>query len=468
MTRALKHFPKVIYLLYILSKYRILIDHGHFKLPLSVRILGRFCSIIFYPIGLFTGSSWKSNAKPDSDFGWRLAALFQSLGPIYIKFGQTLSTRPDLVGIEVAESLKYLQDNLPAFSSEIVKNRIEERFNQKISEIFASFEDTPVAAASIAQVHKAQLKSGELVAVKILRPNIAQKYEEDITFLEYGAELITRFLRKAKRLKPKEVMAVFRQSMNLELNLRAEAAAASRILDNFIDDTSLHIPKIYWHLTGNDIITLEWIDGVSIYDRNAIEKMGFDPKDIAAKIAVIFFNQAYRDGFFHADLHPGNILVRKDGKIALVDFGIIGILAESDRLAIAEILYAFLKRDYKLVAEVHHRAGYIPKDTNLEYFAQSCRAIAEPIIGLAIKNISIGNLLAQLFNVTEEYGMETQPQLLLLQKTMVVVEGIGQSLDPDINMWQLAEPWIKKWAAKNLSPEAKLLRIIKKFFGDML
>ena len=460
MIKFLRYIPKVIHLLYIVSKYRVLTDSGHFKLPLSLKILGRFFSIILYPVGLFT--------KSNLNFGQRLAGLFQSLGPIYIKFGQTLSTRPDMIGIEVADNLKYLQDKLPPFSSKIVKARIEERFGQKLFDLFDSFEDTPVAAASIAQVHKAKLKSGEIVAVKILRPNIAQKYEEDIAFLEYGAEIITRFLKKAKRLRPKEIMSVFRQSMNLELNLRSEAAAASRIFDNFVNDSSLHIPRIYWQLTHDDIITLEWIEGVSIYDREAIEKLGFDPKNIAAAIAVIFFNQAYRDGFFHADLHPGNILVCPNGKVALVDFGIIGILAEDDRIAIAEILYAFLKRDYKLVAEVHHRVGYIPKETNLEYFAQSCRAVAEPIIGIAIKNISIGNLLAQLFKVTEEYGMETQPQLLLLQKTMVVVEGIGQSLDEDINMWILAEPWIKKWAAKNLSPEAKLLRIIKKILSKLV
>lgn len=460
MIKFIRYIPKVIHLLYIVSKYRVLTDSGHFELPFSLKVLGRFFSIILYPIGLFT--------KSNLNFGQRLAGLFQSLGPIYIKFGQTLSTRPDLIGTEVADSLKYLQDKLPPFSYRIVKAGIEERFGQKLSDLFDSFDDTPVAAASIAQVHKAKLKSGEIVAVKILRPNIAQKYEEDIAFLEYAAEVITHFLKKAKRLRSKEVMSVFRQSMNLELNLRSEAAAASRILDNFANDSSLHIPRIYWNLTHDDIITLEWIDGVSIYDREAIKKLGFDPKDIAAKIAVIFFNQAYRDGFFHADLHPGNILLCLNGKVALVDFGIIGILAEDDRLAIAEILYAFLKRDYKLVAEVHHRVGYIPKDTNLEYFAQSCRAVAEPIIGIAIKNISIGNLLAQLFKVTEEYGMETQPQLLLLQKTMVVVEGIGQSLDEDINMWLLAEPWIKKWAAKNLSPEAKLLRMIKKILNKLV
>ena len=280
----------------------------------------------------------------------------------------------------------------------------------------------------------------------------------------YSLKTSWQLQKKVQRLKPKEVIAVFRQSMKFELDLRLEAAAASRIYDNFTGDETLHIPKIYWQFTAGDIITLEWIEGVSIYDKDKIIKLGLDPKDIAAKIAVIFFNQAYRDGFFHADLHPGNILVCPDGKVALIDFGIIGTLPENDRLAIAEILYAFLKRDYQLVAEVHRRIGYIPKNTNLEHFSQSCRAIAEPIMGCAIKDISIGNLLTQLFKVTEEFGMETQPQLLLLQKSMVVVEGIGQSLDAEINMWQLAEPWIKKWAAKNLSPEAKLLRFVKKLF----
>lgn len=398
----------------------------------------------------------------------RLTDCFYDLGPIYIKFGQTLSTRPDLIGVEVAESLKLLQDKLPAFDSNIVSARIEERFGQKVSEIFDDFNDVPVAAASIAQVHKARLQSGEIVAIKILRPGIVEKYDNDIRFLEYIAALVSRMLKKVQRLKPREVIAVFRQSMKFELDLRLEAAAASRIYDNFVDDETLCVPKIYWQLTAGDIITLEWIEGVSIYDKDKIIKLGLDPKDIAAKIAVIFFNQAYRDGFFHADLHPGNILVCPDGKVALIDFGIIGTLPEDDRLAIAEILYAFLKRNYQLVAEVHGRIGYIPKVTNLEHFSQSCRAIAEPIMGYAVKDISIGNLLAQLFKTTEEFGMETQPQLLLLQKSMVVVEGIGQSLDAEINMWQLAEPWIKKWAAKNLSPEAKLLRFIKKLFDNLL
>lgn len=454
MISFLRNLPKLCRLLYITSKSQLLTHPGDFKLPISIKIIGWLNCIFLYPRGIII--------SPKESFGKRLTDCFYELGPIYIKFGQTLSTRPDLIGAEIAENLKLLQDKLPAFDSKIARELIETRFGKKIDEIFDNFDDQPVAAASIAQVHKAHLKSGEIVAVKILRPGIAQKYDHDMRFLEYCSSVASRSLKKVQRLKPKEVIAVFRQSMQYELNLRSEAAAASRIYDNFVGDDTIRIPKIHWSYTTDDIITLEWIEGVSIYDKDIIIKQGLDPVEIAAKIAIIFFNQAYRDGFFHADLHPGNILVCPDGKVALVDFGIIGILPEKDRLAIAEILYAFLKRDYQLVAEVHCRVGYIPKDTNLEHFAQSCRAIAEPIIGCAIKDISIGNLLSQLFKVTEEFGMETQPQLLLLQKTMVVVEGIGQSLNTEINMWQLAEPWIKKWAAKNLSPEAKLLRFVKK------
>ena len=459
MINFIKNIATLALFLYKISKYQIITHPESIKIPTRIKFLAKLTCLIVYPKKFFT--------KPKQTFGIRLTSFLKSLGPIYIKFGQTLSTRPDLIGQDVANHLKSLQDKLPAFDTKIVKIKIEENFGAKISEIFSSFNDTPVAAASIAQVHKATLLNGKKVAVKILRPDITKIYNNDIIFLEFIANFMTRFVKISKRLKPREVIAVFRESMNCELNLRLEAAAASRFADNFINDTTIYIPKIYWDFTSEEIITLEWIDGISIYDRKTLIQNKLNPDDIAAKIAVAFFNQAYRDGFFHADLHPGNILVKKNGQIVLIDFGIIGILSEGDRLAIAEILYAFLKQDYKLVATVHHRIGYIPKNTNLELFAQHCRAIAEPIIGKQIKNISIANLLAQLFKVTEEFGMETQPQLLLLQKTMVVVEGIGQSLDPEINMWQLAEPWIKKWAIKNLSPEAKLLRIAKKFINNL-
>ncbi|NRB11445.1 MAG: 2-polyprenylphenol 6-hydroxylase [Rickettsiaceae bacterium] len=460
MLKFCKNLPRLLKVVSIVSKYKIFTYPDQINIPKSVRFLAKLAEIITHPINSFT--------KPEEIFGKRLANCFRNLGPIYIKFGQTLSTRPDLVSANVANSLTELQDKLPPFASNLVRETIEAEFNQKISEIFVDFNDIPVAAASIAQVHKAKLIDGTEVAVKVLRPNIFVEYNKDVEFLGYLATILSKWFIQTKRLKLIDVVKVFHNTMKSELNLRMEAAAASRLTDSFNNDPSVKIPKIYWHLTSEQVITLEWIQGVSIYDTKAIIKQGLNPREIAANIAVMFFNQAYRDGFFHADLHPGNILVCKDGAIALVDFGIIGMLKEKDRLAIAEILHAFLQRDYSRVAIIHHRVKYIPQDTDLELFAQSCRSIAEPIMGLKIKDISIGNLLARLFKITDEFGMETQPQLLLLQKTMVVVEGIGQSLHDEINMWELAAPWIQKWANKNLTPEAKFVRILKILAENLL
>lgn len=445
---------------YIISKHQILLRTGGLRIPLTLRITGWVVALFCCPIALIRPANM--------NFGSRLAECAKDLGPIYIKFAQTLSTRPDLIGQDIAESLKYLQDKLPPFDFKIAADSIENAFGKKLDDVFAKFDEKPVAAASIAQVHKAELITGEKVAVKILRPDIHKKYQGDIQFLKFIAKIASIFVRTSKRLKPQEVVKVFDRTMHHELNLLMEAAAASTLQDNFAGDKSLYIPKIYWGYTNSDILTLEWIDGVSIYDQQKILQMGLETDKLAAKIAVLFFNMAYRDGFFHADLHPGNILVNKDGNIVLLDFGIIGILPKQDRLAIAEILYALLQRDYIKVAELHQKVGYIPADASIDEFAQALRSVAEPIIGLAIKDISIGNLLANLFKITEEYGMETQPQLVLLQKTIVVVEGIGQSLDPNINMWELAEPWIKKWAVKNLTPEAKILEFLKKLLKDVI
>jgi ubiquinone biosynthesis protein len=421
--------------------------------------LGKFLELILYPIGIIK--------KPAEDLGKRLTSCFEKCGPIYIKFGQALSTRPDLISIEVAEHLKNLQDKLTPFSSQVAKEIIYESFGQNVHELFAEFDDLPIAAASIAQVHKARLKSGEYVAIKILRPGIHARYNNDIMLLYFMARLASNILPKLKRLKLLEVVDVFKETMKYELNLLLEAAAASELSDNFCNDDSVYIPKIYWSLSSEYVMTSEWIDGTSVYDIDSLITQGLNLEQIATKIAVMFFNQAYRNGFFHADLHPGNILVKSNGAIALLDFGIMGRLPERDRLTVAESLLGFLRRDYKLVASVHLKGGYIPANTNLDLFAQRCRAICEPIIGIPAKGISVGKLLAQLFKITEDFGMETQPQLLLLQKTMVMVEGIGQSLNPNINMWQLAEPWIKKWAAKNLSPEAQCLRLVKKIVSEL-
>lgn len=446
--------------IHIISRYQILTFPGGLDIPCRVHVIARLFTLFFCPINLFR--------KPKDSFGKRLTECLQSLGPIYVKFGQTLSTRPDLIGEETAAYLQLLQDKLPPFKTEMAKAILSKAFRKPLSELFKSFEDAPIAAASIAQVHRAELQSGERVAIKILRPGIHKKYASDLNLLYFLARIIMRLTRRAERLKPVEVVNLFRDTMRGELDLRLEAAAASELSDNLTGDTDVYVPKVFWQLACEDILVTEWVDGISIYDTEKLVGVGLDPAEISEKIAIMFFNQAYRDGFFHADLHPGNILVRPSGRIVLLDFGIMGRLADQDRFAIAEILQGFLTRNYKQVARVHLQAGYIPPGSDLNLFALRCRSICEPIVNLPIKDISIGRLLASLFKVTEEFGMETQSGLLLLQKTMVVVEGIGSSLNKELNMWQLARPWIKKWAAKNLSPEAKLLRFVKNFVGRVM
>lgn len=476
------NFFNLIRIFRIISKKQILTNAADVSIPKYLKFIGYILALFFAPLSLL--------GKSKEDYGKRLVDCLSLLGPIYIKFGQTLSTRPDLIGTNLADYLRLLQDKLPPFDSKVARGMIEREFpchprengdpekiildsrlrGNDIGEggmTISYFNDVPIAAASISQVHKARLATGEYVAVKILRPNIRKKYDRDIKLLYFLAKIVSKFY-KAKRLKPIKVVDKFHETMKFELDLRLEAAAASELADNMIrEDHNVIIPKIYWDLTSENILTTEWLDGTSIYDTPVLKEMGLEPAKIAQNFAVMFFNQAYRDGFFHADLHPGNILVNKEGKIILLDFGIMGRLKEKDRLAIAESLFGFLSRDYKLVAKVHLRAGYVPANTDLDLFAQSCRAVTEPVVGAPTKNISVGKLLAHLFKITEDFGMEIQPNLLLLQKTLIMVEGVGRQLDENVNMWQLAEPWIKKWAVKNLSPEAKLLRLIKHHLEEL-
>ncbi|MGX6960408.1 MAG: 2-polyprenylphenol 6-hydroxylase [Rickettsia endosymbiont of Pentastiridius leporinus] len=473
------NFFNLIRIIRIVSKKQILTNAGDVSIPSYMKLMGYILAVFSAPLSLLR--------KSKEDYGKRLVDCLTLLGPIYIKFGQTLSTRSDLIGADLADYLRLLQDKLPSFDSKVVREIIEREFlchlhtqlchprlrgndiegrGKGSMEMFLHFNDSPIAAASISQVHKAQLATGEYVAVKILRPDIRKKYNRDIKLLYFLARIVSKF-SKAKRLKPIKIVDKFRETMKFELDLRLEAAAASELADNMREDHNVIIPKIYWDLTSENILTSEWLNGTSIYDTSLLKEMGLEPANIARNFAVMFFNQAYRDGFFHADLHPGNILVNKDGKIILLDFGIMGRLKEKDRLAIAESLFGFLNRDYKLVAKVHLREGYVPANTDLDLFAQSCRAVTETVVGAPTKNISVGKLLAHLFKITEDFGMEVQPSLLLLQKTLIMVEGIGRQLDENVNMWQLAEPWIKKWAIKNLSPEAKLLRLIKHHLEEL-
>lgn len=385
-----------------------------------------------------------------------LAKALAVMGPSFIKLGQTLSTRADVVGDDIAADLAMLRDKLPPFPAAKAHEIIETELGKPLNQLFSFFEDTSVAAASIAQVHKAITVEGRHVAVKILRPGIEKAFARDIALFLWIARMIETLRPSLRRLKPMEVMKTFQHSVRLEMDLRFEAAAASELKENCRDDEGFYVPEVDWQRTSHRILTLEWVDGIPIDNRDALVASGHDPAKLAGQLAIIFFNQAYRDGYFHADLHPGNLFVNAKGDIVPVDFGIMGRLDKQTKIYVAEILRGFLKKDYQRVAQVHFTAGYVPSHQSMGDFQQACRSIGEPIVGLPLNKISIAHLLAQLFKITEDFEMETQPQLLLLQKTMVLVEGVGGILNPEANMWKLAEPWIERWAAQNLSPQAQL------------
>ena len=443
MKSSIFNFFKIIY---IVTKWNIL-DHRQMPLTFSLKITSKLLRIVLTPYSFFQRSK---------SYEYRLRNALQELGPIYIKFGQLLSTRPDLIGEKITKELSLLQDTLPAFPTNVAIKILEDSLEKPISKIFMKIDSTPVAAGSVAQVYKATLHNGDKVAVKILRPNVKNQYFSDINLLLKISAILSYLTPKIKRLNPKSIVNILHNAMKHELDLKLEAAACSKMSLNFSSNCDIYFPKIHWSYTSENVLVTEWIDGFSIYDKEQITQNKLNPRDLAAKIAVMSFQQTYQDGFFHADLHPGNIIITKNGMIGLIDFGIMGILPNNDRLAVAEILFGFIKKDYDLVARVHKKAGYLNIDMDSHLFAQYCRSIGEPIVGLAVKDISIGKLLLKLFKITEEFGMEVQPQLILLQKTMIIIEGIGQTLDPNINIWKLIEPWIMKWATRNISPEAKL------------
>ncbi len=393
--------------------------------------------------------------------GMKITKFLQYSGPTFIKLGQALSTRSDFIGDIIAKQLSNLQDKLHQFPFSFVQAQIEKDFKEPLGNIFDEFPKYAVAAASIAQVHKARLKSGDLVAVKILRPGIVKQFKSDLELLSMLISFLEFFSNAFERLKLKDILATLIEIAKLELDLRFEAAAADEIRGNTSDDQGIRIPKVYWHLTSQNILITEWIDGVSINDRETLISKGFDLQEIARKLAVAFFNQSYRDGFFHADLHPGNLFVDNNGNIVMVDFGIVGILSKNDRKYIAEILYAFITQDYQRVSDVHFKAGYVPHDQDKKLFSLACRSIGEPIIGLPVNKISIGQLLKQLLEITKKFNMQTQTQLLLLQKTMVTIEGVGLAIYPEVNMWQLAEPWINDWAKDNFGAKAKFKDLVQ-------
>ena len=397
--------------------------------------------------------------------GQRLAAALDELGPGFIKLGQLLSTRADLFGEEIAADLTRLQDRLPALPGPAARAAIEAEFAAPLEALFLSFDEPAIAAASIAQVHFARTKQGEEVAVKVLRPGVSHAFARDLDLFSWLAALVERVYPPARRLKPIEIVKTLADVVAFEMDLRFEAAAASELAENFAGDRTFRVPRIDWARTGRSVLTLERINGVRFDNRAGLVAAGHRIDEVMAKAACAFFNQVFRDGFFHADLHPGNMFVDASGAIVVIDFGIMGRLDLATRRYLADMLIGFLTGDYRRVAEVHFAAGYVPQTRSIDAFAQACRAIGEPILGRPLQEISVARLLAQLFRVTEQFDMETQPQLLLLQKTMVLVEGVGRQLDPEINIWAMTQPLIESWMRENRGPEAQLRQRLDTVFG---
>ncbi|MEA3047305.1 MAG: ubiquinone biosynthesis protein [Sphingomonadales bacterium] len=390
------------------------------------------------------------------------AEAFQEIGPAAIKFGQALATRPDLVGEEAAHDLALLQDNLPPAPFDKIRAAIEQGLGRPLGEIFASVDPEPVGAASIAQVHRAITTDGQLVAVKVLRPNIEEDFAAAIDTYEWAAAQVEAMGGEAARLRPRMVVATFRQWTNRELDLRQEAASASELRENLEAESGFFVPAIDWTRTARRVLTLEWIDGIKLTDRKELIEAGHDVKALAAILVRAFLRQAVVDGFFHADLHHGNLFALADGRIGAIDFGIMGRIDRRARVWLAEILYGLITGNYRRVAEIHFEAQYVPAHHSVEEFATALRAAGEPIRGLPVKDISVGRMLESLFAITRDFDMPTQPHLLLLQKTMVMEEGVAHTLDPDINMWETAEPFLREWVRGELGPEAALAdRIVR-------
>jgi len=473
MSRALRH------LLRLLAIARTLARHGALA-PLQQMIEGAGMAPIVLSIARFFAGGARTaadNRRP----GQRLVLALTELGPAFIKLGQLLSTRADLLGEQVATDLSSLQDRLPPFPSAQARREIEDAFGQPISELFAGFDDAPISAASIAQVHYATVNAADgataEVAVKVLRPGIEQAFAGDIDLLRWLAELVDRTQPKLRRLKAREVVETFAETVRTEMDLRLEGAAAAELAANFAGDPAYRVPAIDWRRTARRVLTQERLAGIPMDDRAALLRAGHDIDAILTKAATVFFNQVFRDGYFHGDQHPGNMFVDAAGNICVVDFGIMGRLDRPTRYYLADMLLAFLDRDYGRVADLHFAAGYVPAHQSRDNFAQACRSIGEPIFGQPLEKISFARVLGQLFQIGRSFEMEVQPQLLLLQKNMLMAEGVSRLLNPDLNIWTLARPLIENWMRENRGPEARLrdasaeiARIVERLpalFGDV-
>ena len=380
----------------------------------------------------------------------RLRLALESLGPIFVKFGQVLSTRRDLMPTDIADELVKLQDQVPPFSSAQAVALLEIAYKKKLHEVFRSFDEVPIASASVAQVHFAVLPDGREVAVKILRPGIERVIAHDVALLNICAALMEHWWEDGKRLKPRLVVAEFEKHLHDELDLMREAANASQLKRNFAHSTLLTVPDVYWDWCTTEVMVMERMDGIPISQVDALRASGIDIKKLAANGVEIFYTQVFRDGFFHADMHPGNVQVAADGRYIALDFGIMGTLTDTDKNYLAQNFLAFFQRDYKRVAQVHIESGWAPADTRVDELESAIRAVCEPIFDRPLREVSFGRVLLRLFQTSRRFGIEIQPQLALLQKTLLNIEGLGLQLDPELDLWKTAMPWLERWVKEQI------------------
>jgi ubiquinone biosynthesis protein len=444
---AIGHLTRLARAGYVFAREGVLALIDPKPLPAPARLALRIARLIERPSG--------------AGAAVRLSAALTKLGPTYVKLGQFLATRPDVVGVALARDLESLQDKMAPFRQAEAEAVVAAALGRPVRDVFATF-GPAVAAASIAQVHRAEIatgsghRPGRSVAVKLLRPGIERRFRTGLATLDFAARNAERHSSEARRLRLVEAVDTLRRSVAIEMDFRLEAAAISEMAENTREDPGFRVPAVDWDLTAKDVLTLEWVDGTPLSDRVALDAKGFDLSQLARALMQSFLRHAMRDGFFHADMHPGNFFVDEDGRLIAVDFGIMGRLGPKERRFLAEILYGFITRNYHRTAEVHFEAGYVPPHHSVESFAQAIRAIGEPIHNRPAEEISMAKLLTLLFEVTGLFDMRTRPELLLLQKTMVVVEGVARSLDPRLDMWAVAEPVVREWIERNLGPVGRL------------
>ncbi|MDR2688854.1 MAG: ubiquinone biosynthesis regulatory protein kinase UbiB [Azoarcus sp.] len=410
--------------------------------------LGRWWGWVFF---------WRKFTAPRAV---RLRLALESLGPIFVKFGQMLSTRRDLLPTDIANELALLQDRVPPFPSEQALALLESFYERPIDDVFRHFERTPVASASVAQVHFAALPDGTEVAIKVLRPGIERVIAHDLALLDAAAGLLERVWPESRRLKPREVVAEFSKYLRDELDLMREAANSAQLRRNFKNSTLLMVPEVYWDWCGRNVMVMERMYGVPISQTDTLVAQGIDLKALSRAGVEIFFTQVFRDGFFHADMHPGNIFIHRDGRYIALDFGIIGTLSEIDKSYLAQNFLAFFKRDYRRVALAHIEAGWVPAHTRVDEFETAIRTVCEPIFDRPLKDISFGKTLLRLFQTARRFEMEVQPQLVMLQKTLLNIEGLGRQLDPELDLWTTAKPFLEHWMQEQVGWRA-LLREVK-------